>query len=95
MKVAYFLSFCCLFLFLNRALGLNILGAGAAMGAKLSVSGICDETIIYLLLHNLHDCAFNFGFLWLRGGGGPPGYLHLIVVEWGFPAQFYNLIEPR
>ena len=85
MKVAYFLSFCCLFLFLNRALGLGILGAGAAMGAKLSVGGVSVEAIIYLLLHDLHDCAFNFGFLWLRGEGGPPGlpqgYLHLIVVE--------------
>ena len=70
MKVAYFLSFCCLFLFLNRALGLGILGAGAAMGAKLSVSGVSVEAIIYLLWHDLHGCAFSFGFLWLRGEGG-------------------------
>ena len=91
MKVAYFLSFCCLFLFLNRALGLNILGAGAAMGAKLSVSGICDEAIIHLLLHNLHDCAFNFGFLWLRGGGAA-GLLAFNCCGVGFPCA---ILQPN
>ena len=29
------------------------------MNAKNSVFVICVETIIYLLLHNLHDCTFN------------------------------------
>ena len=30
-----------------------------AMNAKISVFVICVETIIYLLLHNLHDCTFK------------------------------------
>ena len=29
------------------------------MNAKISVFVICVEAIIYLLLHNLHDCTFN------------------------------------
>ena len=29
------------------------------MNAKISVFVICVEVIIYLLLHNLHDCTFN------------------------------------
>ena len=29
------------------------------MNAKISVVVICVEAIIYLLLHNLHDCTFN------------------------------------
>ena len=28
------------------------------MNAKTSVSVICGEGIIYLLLYNLHDCVF-------------------------------------
>ena len=40
------------------------------MGARLSVGGGSVEAVIYLLLRDLHGCAFNFGFLWLRGKGG-------------------------
>ena len=29
------------------------------MNAKISVFVICVEAIMYLLLYNLHDCAFN------------------------------------
>ena len=29
------------------------------MNAKISVVVICVEAIIYLLLHNLHDCTFK------------------------------------
>ena len=29
------------------------------MNAKISVFGICIEAIVYLLLHNLHDCTFS------------------------------------
>ena len=29
------------------------------MNAKISVLVICAEAIIYLLLHNLHDCTLN------------------------------------
>ena len=29
------------------------------MNAKISVFFICVEVIIYLLLHNLHDCTFK------------------------------------
>ena len=34
-----------------------------AMNAKLSVFTICVETIIYLLLYNLHDSNFFLGAL--------------------------------
>ena len=33
------------------------------MNAKIPVFAICVETIIYFLLHNLHDCNFN-GYLY-------------------------------
>ena len=29
------------------------------MNAKISVFAFCVEVIIYLLLHNLHDCTFK------------------------------------
>ena len=29
------------------------------MNAKISVFVICFEGIIYMLLHNLHDCTFK------------------------------------
>ena len=29
------------------------------MNAKISMFVICVETILYLLLHNLHDCTFK------------------------------------
>ena len=31
----------------------------SAMNAKISVFAICIESIIYLWLHNLHDCVFK------------------------------------
>ena len=47
------------FPFVNKNLRLNILKARTAMNEKISVFVICVETIIYLLLHNLHDCDFK------------------------------------
>ena len=35
------------------------------MNVKISVLVICVKVIIYLLLHNLHDCTFNV-FMELR-----------------------------
>ena len=32
------------------------------MNAKIPVFVICVKAIIYLLLHNLHDCNFNENF---------------------------------
>ena len=40
-------------------LRLNNLETGTAMNVEFSVSVICVEAIIYLLLYNLHDCNFN------------------------------------
>ena len=50
-----FNSFYCLFLLVNKTLLLNKLKTRADMNAKISVFVICVETIIYLLLNNLHD----------------------------------------
>ena len=36
------------------------------MNAKISVFVICIEVIIYLLLHNLHDCTFKNLILGIR-----------------------------
>ena len=47
------------FLFINKTLQLNNLKTRTAMNTKFSVFVICIETIIYLLLYNLHDCTFN------------------------------------
>ena len=47
------------FLFINKTLRLNNLKTRTAMNAKTSVFVIYIEAIIYLLLHNLHDCTFN------------------------------------
>ena len=33
------------------------------MNLKISIFVICVEAIIYLLLHNLHDCTFNISIL--------------------------------
>ena len=44
---------------MNKTLQLNNLKTRIAMNAKISVSVICVEAIMYLLLCNLHDCAFN------------------------------------
>ena len=56
LKVAYFLTFLLSFLFINKTLRLNNLKTRTAMNV---VFVICVETIIYLLLCNLHDCTFN------------------------------------
>ena len=42
-----------------KTLWLNNFKTRAAINAKISVFVICVETIIYLFLHNLHDCTFN------------------------------------
>ena len=47
------------FPFVNKNLRLNILKARTAMNEKISVFVICVETILYLLLYNLHDCNFK------------------------------------
>ena len=47
------------FLFINKTLRLNNLKIRTAMNVIISVFVICFEAIIYLLLHNLHDCAFT------------------------------------
>ena len=47
------------FLFINKTLRLNDLKNRTAMNAKISVFLICVETVIYLLLYNLHDCTFE------------------------------------
>ena len=44
---------------INKTLRLNNLKTRTAMNAKISEFVICVETIIYLLLYNLHDCTFN------------------------------------
>ena len=47
------------FLFINKTLRLDNLKGRRATNAKISVFVICVEAIIYLLLHNLHDCTFK------------------------------------
>ena len=47
------------FLFVNKTLPLTNKETRTAMNAKISVFLICVETIIYLLLYNLHDGTFN------------------------------------
>ena len=44
---------------MNKTLRLNDLKTRAAMNAKIPVFDICFEATIYLLLYNLHDCAFK------------------------------------
>ena len=46
-------------MFINKTLRLNYLKSRTAMNVKFSVFVICVKDIIYLLLHNLHDCTFN------------------------------------
>ena len=59
-KVAYFFTvFLLLFLFINKILRLNNLKTETDINAKTWVFVIWFEVIIYLLLHNLHDCNFN------------------------------------
>ena len=40
-------------------LRLNNLKTRTAINAKILVFAICVEAIMYLVLHNLHDCTFN------------------------------------
>ena len=54
-----FNSFLLYFLFIKNSLWLNKLKTATGLNAKVSVVVICVEAIIYLLLHNLHDCNFN------------------------------------
>ena len=54
-----FNSFLLYFLFIKNSLRLNKLKTATGLNAKVSVVVICVEAIIYLLLHNLHDCNFN------------------------------------
>ena len=52
-------------MFINKTLRLNNLTTRRAMNMKVSVVDTCIEAIIYLLLHNLHDCTFKSKFLFL------------------------------
>ena len=47
---------------MSKTLRFNNLKTRTAMNAKTSMFVICVEAIIYLLLNNLHECTFNFGF---------------------------------
>ena len=72
------------FLFINKNLRLNNLKTRAAMNAKISVFVICVEAIMYLLLHNLHDCTFNLNYhidkfnLYLRLGNSNLVYMDIV-----------------
>ena len=44
---------------MKKNLRFNILKTRTAMNAETSVFVIFVETIIYLLLYNLHDCTFK------------------------------------
>ena len=46
-------------MFINKNLQLNNSKTKTAVNAKMSIFVICVEVIIYLLLHNLHDCIFK------------------------------------
>ena len=48
------------FQFINKTLRLNNLKTRVVMNAKISVFVTYVETIMYLLLNNLHDCIFKF-----------------------------------
>ena len=54
-----FRQFLSSFPFINKTLWLNKLKTRIAMNAKILVSVICVEAIIYLSSSNLHDCTFN------------------------------------
>ena len=58
-KVAYFLMISTIFYVYKKNLQLNTSKTKTAMNAKISIFVICVESIIYLLLHNLHDCTFK------------------------------------
>ena len=47
------------FLVVNKTLRLNNLKTRTAMNVKISVFVNCVEAIVYLLLHNSHDCTFE------------------------------------
>ena len=42
---------------MNKILQLKNLKTKTAKNAKISVFVVCVEAIIYLLLHDLHDCT--------------------------------------
>ena len=50
------------FPFINKTLRFNNLKTRKAMNAKISVFVICVEAMMYLLLYNLYDSTFNWGF---------------------------------
>ena len=56
----YFLTVSIVFSVYKQNPALNNLKTRTAVNAKLSVLVIGVEAIIYLLLHNLHDCNFKF-----------------------------------
>ena len=56
-------NFAFFFLFINKNLRLKNLKTRTAVNANTSVSVVCVEAIIYLLLlYNLHDCALKITF---------------------------------
>ena len=58
-KQPTFYQFLLYFLFINKILPLIIWKTSATMTAKLSVFVNCVQSIINLLLYNLHDCTFK------------------------------------
>ena len=58
-KSSLLFKFLLSFLFINKILWLNNLKTRTAMNVTISVFVVCVEAMIYLLLHNLHDCTFK------------------------------------
>ena len=44
---------------MNKNLRLNNVKTKRSVNAKISVSVVCVEAVIYLLLYNLHEYTFN------------------------------------
>ena len=57
------------------------------MNANISVFVICVEAIMYLLLHNLHDCTFNRTILNILSNSIPH---EIIVCDDKDPPWFTN-----
>ena len=59
LKVGYFLTVSIVFLFTNKLYGSITWKLEQLWMYTFQCFFICTEVIIYLLLHNLHDCTFN------------------------------------
>ena len=89
--MAYFLTVCIVFSVYKQNLWLNNLKNRTTGNAKISVLVICVEVIIYLLLHNLHDCNFNKILISSKKTSGKDASL----LSWSFKgiAQFFWKLE--